>query len=127
MNHLTRLSHAALLILTCCHLVRAEEDVLVVHVSDPGGRNIFRVVLSTTGDSSTSPPTDIAGKTRIRLAPQTRAGSEITLQIIKAPQDLVFISPWNQRVTVRSFDNESQNVAQVVLCERGSRMLLEYP
>lgn len=111
----------------CCSKTYGEEGVLVVHVADPLGQPIAGVVLSATGDSSSSAFTDVTGKTRIQLAPQTRPGSEITLQVVRAPQDLVFISPWNQRVIVRSFENESQNVTEVVLAQRGSRMLLEYP
>jgi tetratricopeptide (TPR) repeat protein len=111
----------------CFSSTWAEDAVLVVHVSDPQGKPIQGVVLSTTGDSSTGSATDIAGKSRIKLAPQTKVGSEVELVVVKAAQDLVFISPWNSRVTVRPFDNESQNVASIVLAERGNRMLLEYP
>ncbi|HEX8377849.1 MAG TPA: tetratricopeptide repeat protein [Pedobacter sp.] len=105
----------------------SNEGVLVVQVANPLGQPLTDVVLSTTGDSSTSAATDEAGKTRLRLAPQTKPGDEITLQVVHAPRDVVFISPWNQRVRVHSFEKESQNVAEVVLADRGDRMLLEYP
>jgi tetratricopeptide (TPR) repeat protein len=119
----------SLLIITLVYFssTHAEEGVLIVHIANPLQQPISGVVLSTTGASSTSAPTDVAGKTRIQLAPQTRPGVEVTLQIVRAPQDLVFISPWNQRITIRSFEDESQNVSEVVLVVRGSRALLEYP
>ncbi|HKS29638.1 MAG TPA: tetratricopeptide repeat protein [Pyrinomonadaceae bacterium] len=105
----------------------AEEGVLVIHVADTKGVPVAGVILSATGDSSVSAPTDRAGKTRIKLAPQTRPGSELTLQIVKAAQDLVFISPWNNRVIVPPFRNDTGVVVEVVLVERGSRLLLEDP
>ena len=58
---------------------------------------------------------------------KTIPGDEIELVIVRAPQDLIFISPWNQRVTIPCFENNTRCVAKVVLAERGSRMLLEYP
>jgi tetratricopeptide (TPR) repeat protein len=108
-------------------LLYKSEGLLAVHVANPQGQPLTGVVLSATGDSSTGVATDGAGKTRLRLAPRTKPGDEVTLQVVRAPQDLVFISPWNQRVRAHSFEKESQNVAEVVLAKRGDRMLLEYP
>ena len=131
------LSHSFLtlaIVMACFSSAQAEDGALWVQVSDPLGQPILGVVLSATGPSSTGPPTgtaeqaaDVAGKIRIKLASSTRPGDEVELIIVKAPQDLVFISPWNQRVTVPCFDNNTRCVAKVVLAERGSRMLLEYP
>jgi tetratricopeptide (TPR) repeat protein len=134
MRPLTRFLFILIIPLACCQITQAEEGILVVQVSNPLGQVIPNVVLSATGDSSTSASTDVtkqitevAGKVRIRLAGSTRPGDEVELIIVKAPQDLVFISPWNQRVTVPCFDNNTRCAAKVVLAERGSRMLLEYP
>lgn len=103
----------------------AEDGVLVVHVSNTKNQPVMGVVLSTKGDSSVSSPTDTAGRARIKLAPQTKVNSEVTIQIVRAPLDLVFISPWDSRVRVPPFENDAQNHVQVVLAERGDRALLE--
>lgn len=103
----------------------AEQGVLVIHAGNPQGRAITGVVLATKGDGATGPPTDKSGKSRIRLAPQTRPRSWVSLQVVRSSQDLVFISPWDSRVMVPSFENESENFVPVVLAERGNRALLE--
>jgi len=103
----------------------AEQGVLVIHVSDTQKRPISGVQLATEGDGSVGAPTDVAGKTRIRLAPQTRPQSWVTLQIVKSLRDLVFISPWDGRAQVPPFENESDNYARIVLAARGDRALLE--
>jgi tetratricopeptide (TPR) repeat protein len=115
--------------LVTCAVVPAplcpEQGVLVVQVADVSGRPIARVQLSTKGDGAVGSPTDVAGRTRIRLAAQTRPQAIVALTIVRAPKDLVFISPWDNQVRVPPFDNESQNFASVVLAERGDRLLLE--
>lgn len=116
----------AILLLTMFSWARAEDGVLIVHVANPKGQPIPGVVLSTKGDSSTGAPTSNEGKTRIKLASQTRPNSEISLQIVRAPTDMVFVSPWDGRVRVPPFDNESQNFASVILIEPGDRAWLEY-
>ena len=124
MSKLTSFLLTLILTLICCHLVRAEEGVLVVQVSDLIGRSITGVVLTTTGDGSVSAPSAVAGKLRIKLASGTQPGDEVELVLIRASQDLVFISPWNQRVTVPCFANSTRCVAKVVLGVSGSRELL---
>jgi len=104
--------------------LHAERGVLVVNVTSPQGKPIPRVVFSTKGDGSVGPPTDDAGRTRIRLAAQTQPSAIVALSIVKAPKDLVFISPWDQQFLVPPFENESQNFAVVVLAERGDRDIL---
>jgi tetratricopeptide (TPR) repeat protein len=49
----------------------------------------------------------------------------VALTIVSAPEDLVFISPWDNQVRVPPFENESQNFASVVLADRTDRALLE--
>jgi tetratricopeptide (TPR) repeat protein len=112
---------SALLIVT----VFAEPGVLVLQVSTPGGAPIPRVIVSTKGDGAVGPPTDVAGRTRIRLAPQTKPQAIVALTIVGAPKDLVFISPWDNQIRIPPFENESQNFASIVLAERGDRALLE--
>jgi hypothetical protein len=47
--------------------------------------------------------------------------------VVRAPKDLVFISPWDARVRIPPFENEAQNFVCLVLAQRGDRMLLEDP
>ncbi len=114
-------------VLFACGVVLAEQGILVVHVSNAQERPIKGVVLSTRGDGSTGPPTTREGKTRIVLAPDTKPGDWVSLQVVTGPGDLVFVSPWDSRVIVPPFENESDNFASIVLAERGDRALLENP
>ena len=107
--------------------VGAEQGVLVVQISDTQRRPIAGVRIATRGDGSIGAPTDAAGRTRIRLAAQTRPGAIVALTIVPAPKtkDFVFISPWDNNVSVPPFENESQNFARLVVVERGERAALE--
>ncbi|MBV9611044.1 MAG: hypothetical protein JO091_01165 [Acidobacteriaceae bacterium] len=72
-----------------------------VQVSDAQDRPIPRVVLSAKGDSSTSPPTDKAGKTHLALPSSITPGSEVSLVLVDSPlPNLKFLSPWQGRATV---------------------------
>jgi tetratricopeptide (TPR) repeat protein len=104
----------------------AEKGVLVIHIRDVQDRPIAGVEIATVGDGATGPATDKAGKTRLRLAPQTLPGHQVTLQIVKAPpkRDLVFISPWDRTARVPPFENESNNHVPMVLADRAHRQVL---
>jgi tetratricopeptide (TPR) repeat protein len=102
---------------------RAELGILVVHVEDPAGKPLAQVRLATKGAGGVGPPTDVAGRTRIPLAPQTQPSAIVAMTLV-APPDLAFISPWDSQVRVPSFENESQNFATIVLGKRGDRATL---
>ena len=121
----TRALTAAVIALTLAR-VAADQGILVVQVADPAGRPLQRVRLSPKGGGGVGPPTDVAGRTRVPLATATRPAAIIALSIV-APDDLVFISPWDSQLRVPPFENESQNFATVVLAKRGERTLLEDP
>jgi len=106
--------------------LQAEEGILVVHVEDVKGNPVSGVELAPKGDGAPGAPTDRLGKTRLRVAPATRPGQWVTLQILprKSGPDWVFVSPWNQRTLVPSFANESENYVPAVVGERGNRDLL---
>jgi hypothetical protein len=93
----------------------AQDHVLIVQVVDPRDRPIAGVVLSTKGEGSVGQPTDISGKTRIRLTSQTRPGTLVSLVIVKVldGRDLVFNSPWDGRARVPPFEGESENFVPV--------------
>lgn len=100
----------------------AEDGFLPLSVVDPKNKAIEHVVLSPAGAGNPSLPTDHFGRTRIKLAPQTKPFAPIKLQL-PADSDLVFISPWDYIVFVPSFDNNAQT-ALVVLARRGARDIL---
>lgn len=112
-------------LLALCGVAWTEDGILVVHVSDLNERPINGVQLAAIG-SSTGPPT-AAGTTRIRLAPGIRPGHWVTLQIVAHRQgkDLVFVSPWDSRVPVPSFESGPDNFARVWLAEAGSKTLVQ--
>jgi hypothetical protein len=107
----------------------AEKSVLVLHVRDVKDRPIAGVVIAPEGDGAAGPATDAAGRTRVRLAPQTLPGHHVTLQIVTAPakRDLVFISPWDRIVQVPPWENESNNYVPTVLADRADRQVLLDP
>jgi len=71
----------------------------------------------------------MAGKTRIKLAPQIKPGQLVSLQVVATPreQDLVFVSPWDARAIVPPFENEAENFVPIVLAKRGDRAFFEFP
>ncbi|MGA8028139.1 MAG: tetratricopeptide repeat protein [Bryobacteraceae bacterium] len=105
--------------------LQAQQSLLTVHVADTLGRPKPNVTLATDGSGSVGPPTDVGGRTRIQLSSDTRPGTEIALQVIRAPADFVFLSPWNNRVIVPPFENTSQHFVEVILVQRGDRAALE--
>ncbi len=119
-------SVACSLLLLVSAAAYAEQGVLVVHVKDVQNRPIVNLEIGTEGEGDTQ-RTDISGLARLRLAPQTRAATLVSLQIIHSPpgKDFVMIDPWDGRSFVPPFENESENFVSVVVAERGDRALLE--
>lgn len=117
----------ALAFLSTPFVAWTQDRVLVVQVTDPQDRPVSGVILSTKGEGAVGAPTDVAGKTRIRLAPKTAVDSLVSLQLVKIldGRDLVFMSPWDGRVRVPPFENESENFVAVVLVARKVRQSLE--
>lgn len=126
---MTILTRVGMTILLLSSLAWSEQGVLSIHVKDTLGRAISGMRISTEGDGSLSPPTDVAGKTRIKLPPQTQPFSRLTLQIVSSPgqHDYVCISPWDSRVQIPAFDNQADNYVSLVVVERGNRLMLEDP
>lgn len=117
---------AGLLVLALVSQCAAEQGVLVVHVEDVGGHPVSGVEIGTRGDGGAA-VTDRNGKARIKLAPQTRANTWITLQVVASPagKDYVMVSPWDSRHLVPSFENETENYVPVVVAARGDRDALQ--
>lgn len=117
--HLRTIASITLVILMPI-LLSAEEHMLIVQVVDSRDRPIAGIVLSTKGEGAVGQPTDITGKTRIKLAQKTRPGSWVSLIVVKVldGRDLVFNSPWDGRVMIPPFEDESDNFVPVVLILR---------
>ena len=105
-------------------LLHAEQGILVLYVTDTQGVPLTGVQLTVKGDGGAGRTEK--GKARIRLAAQTQVKSWVTLGVT-SPANLVFVSPWDERAQVPSFENDSQNYVSVVLAERADRRLLEDP
>jgi hypothetical protein len=104
----------------------AEQGILVVHIADVYGHPIGRIRFRAGADSSISSPRETAdnfGAVRIRLAPQTKSGDVVMLEVVGVPKgkDPVMISPWNEWVLVPPFENEAKNFVPVVMVERGDK------
>jgi tetratricopeptide (TPR) repeat protein len=103
---------------------RAENGMLVVHVIDIHEQPLPGVSLRAGAGSSVA-RVDSFGEARIQLAPNTRPGDSVFIELVAGPRDLVFISPLNKWTAVPSFDEKPTNVVQVVLVKRGDRAMLE--
>lgn len=113
------------LLATCT--VFAEEGVLVLVVTDTEQHPFANVEIGTAGDGGSPQFTDQNGKARLKLPPSTKPAAWVNLLLLNAPNglDLAFISPFDARVRVPPFDNESENYDPVVLAKRGDKSMLE--
>jgi uncharacterized protein YkwD len=112
-------------LVTCTML--AEDGVLVLVVTDTRQHSFANLQMGTEGDAGSPQFTDQNGKARLRLAPNTKPGAMVTLQLGKTPNglDLDFISPFNRRVRVPPFDNGPDNYDEVTLALHGDKETLE--
>ena len=122
-----RLAHLALTVLLCSCVVRAEQGILTVHVEDMNSRPVEDLEIGPKGNGS-GVLTLKGGNARIKLAPETKAGSLVFLQILSSPKGHDYVTiPSDGSLTVPSFENESGNFAVVVVMERGDRDALRNP
>lgn len=98
----------------------AAAGILVLHVKDVQRRPVSGLQIGVEGDGGSARTGD-DGKARIRLAAETKEKSWVSLQILTSPhnRDFVLVSPWDYRVLVPSFENESENFVEVVVVQRG--------
>jgi len=84
---LRRLSRSLIVCMLMCLAgpLAAEQGMLVVQVQDVEGHPVDTLEIATKGDGS-SARTDRAGKARIRLAPATKPGARVSLQIVRSPR-----------------------------------------
>ncbi len=114
-----------LFVLATCTL--AEEGVLVLIANDTGEHPFPGVRIGAAGDTGSPQTTDQNGKARLRLAPGTKPSSWVKLLIGNKSNgvEIAFVSPFDGRVRVPSFDNEQENYDPVVLVKRGDKGMLE--
>jgi len=115
---ITLVSLATLAVIT----TQAEQGILWVKVLNLKDRPISEVSVGTEGPGS-SALTDDRGLVKIKLAPQTRPGTWVTLEVSSGAY--TFVSPWNRKVLIPPFENESENFVTVYLTTRGDREALE--
>ncbi len=113
-------------ILATC-TVFAEDGILVLVVTDTEQHPFANVQIGTAGEGGSPQFTDQNGKARLKLPPSTKPAGWVNLLLLNAPNglDVTFISPFDSRVRVPPFDNESENYDPVVLAKRGDKSMLE--
>jgi hypothetical protein len=83
---------------------------------------VSKVSIGTEGTGSFA-LTDDSGLAKIKLAPQTRPGAWVTLEVSSG--NYAFVSPWNRKVLIPPFDKEPENFVTVYLTVKGDREALE--
>src|SRR5512145_3288393 len=122
MSPFTRLFGLACLATLAAVTAQAEPGILWVKVLNLKNTPVRRVNVGTEGPGS-SALTDDRGLARIRLAPQTRPGTWVTLEVSSG--NYAFVSPWSRKVLIPPFENESENFVTIYLTTRGDREALE--
>jgi hypothetical protein len=114
MKRCLQLIQILLLIAAGLHVAAAQDRTLTIQVNDAQGHPLSGVRISTHGRGFVSEATDVAGKTKILI--ESLAGA-VTLELVSDTdnRDLVFMQPWDGRVTVPPFRNDSENFVLVVL------------
>lgn len=107
-----------------CSVVLGQDKSLSFTVVDLQGKPIEFVELAVSGISSPA-VTDKQGKARIRLSSEIRPNTEVEVRLARSPRNMVFISPWDGRITIPGFREVADDDSKIVLAERGSRFLLE--
>jgi tetratricopeptide (TPR) repeat protein len=122
MRPLTRSFGLVCLATLAATVAQAETGILWVKALSLKNTPISKIGVGTEGPGS-SALTDDRGLARIRLAPQTRPGTWVTLEVSSSAY--AFVSPWNRKVLVPPFENESENFVTIYLAARGDREALE--
>src|SRR5262245_29167727 len=101
---------------------KAEPGILWVKVLNLKNLPIRGISVGTEGPGS-SAMTDDRGLVKIKLASQTRPGTWVTLEVSSG--NYAFVSPWNRKILVPPFENESENFVTVYVTTKGDREALE--
>jgi len=101
---------------------QAEPGILWVKALNLKNAPIRKISVGTEGPGAPA-LTDDRGLARIKLAPQTRPGTWVTLEVSSG--NFAFVSPWNRKVLIPPFENESENFVTVHLMTKGERDAVE--
>jgi tetratricopeptide (TPR) repeat protein len=103
----------------------AEPGRIVVYVQDTKDRPIRGVELAVEGVGGAKTTGD-DGKAILTVGADTKPRDPVSFKILHSPpgRDLVFVSPWDGRTFVPSFENKAGNFIQIVLVERGDKAAL---
>lgn len=106
-----------------CLIPSARSESVQIQVSDYHERPIESVILSGKGaGTSTSRPTDLAGKTQIIPPPGAQPGDPLPLTLVKAPNPkMIIMSPFEGRATIP----RSPWFVEVILGEPGDTWALK--
>ena len=118
------LRQAILAALMCiCLIPSARSQSVQIQVSDYHERPIQGAILSgKAAGTSTSRPTDLAGKTQIILPPGAQPGDPLPLTLVKAPSPkMIVMSPFEGHATIP----KSPWFVEVILGEPGDRWALK--
>jgi tetratricopeptide (TPR) repeat protein len=122
-----KLSSWLFIILLCIHIfsgvASAEQGVLVVKVRNPRGQPLSGVVVGPTGIGNPG-RTDGNGLARISLPAGTRPTDSLLIEIVSPRHKYIFISPWDQRLVIPSFEDKPENFVSLTLGLPGDRELL---
>jgi tetratricopeptide (TPR) repeat protein len=122
MRHLIRTFSLFCLAALAAITAQAEPGILWVKVLNLKNAPIRKISVGTEGPGA-SALTDDRGLARIKLAPQTRPGTWVTLEVSSG--NYAFVSPWNRKVLIPPFENESENFVTVYLMTKGERDAVE--
>ena len=115
-----------LLVLTlaaaCC---RGETGYVNVRVEDVHQQPVRLVEIGIA--RGTSKLTKDDGKAQLPLADDIKADDWISFQLVHSPpgKDLAIVSPWDNRIPVPSFAENSENLVHIIVVQRGDRAALE--
>ena len=114
MKRLSQLVQIILFITVSLHMTSAQDRTLMIQVNDVQGHPLSGIRISTQGRGFVSEATDVGGKTKILIG--SLAGA-VTLELVGDAdnRDLVFMQPWDGRITVPPFRNDSENFVLIVL------------
>ena len=123
MKRLFQVVQIVLFIAAGLHLAAAQNRTLVIQIKDARDHNLSGIRISTENGGGVSKVSDVSGKTMLSLGSTTGA---VTLTLVDDAdnRDLVFMSPWDGRITVPPFKDDSQNFVVVVLIPRDMKLYI---
>jgi hypothetical protein len=114
MKRLLHVVQIVLFIAAGVHLAVAQDRTLTVQIKDAQDHPLSGIRISTENGGATSKASDVSGKTMLLIKAATGA-VKLTLVDDMNNRNLVFMQPWDGRITVPPFKDDSENFVLVVL------------